>query len=417
MLDVTWAVIDLACTAYIWQYITCIVFIVRTIKTNGTIRVGDIANPRFALNRSLAGRVDLTEGYYLGLVAEEFVVSTKDTRLVRLEVIQVGAKGTASIRVSPEATKNIAQGDQIVFFRPPGSTTAELKAAPDYAPVDDGTETSVLGEKSVNVARSRTVSSNNLRQIGLALHNFHDVYESLPPAVVYGPDGKPWHSWRVLILPFIDAQGVYDRYRFDEPWDGPNNRKLLAEIPSVYQDPIYGKTDDYFTHYAAVTGKRTAFPKEGLKMTKKTDGPLVNLTKSEGVTSFAKILDGTSYSLVVGLVSPDRKIPWMKPKDVLVDKDFAGLGEETSFSAPYGTRGSPATIFLFGDASVRTIPANINMKLLRNMLTINDGNPIEDIPSVAGSGGVRSGTKQAQVIEVIRGEKGARARLVSELVR
>lgn len=387
------------------------------VAANGTVRVDDIANPRFALNRSLSGRVDLTEGYYLGLVAEEFVVSTKDTRLVRLEVIQVGAKGTATIRVSSDAAKKIANGDQIVFFRPPGSSTAELKAAPDYAPVDDGTETSALGEKSVNVARSMAQSRNNLKQIGLALHNFHDTYKSLPPAVVYGPDGKPWHSWRVFLLPYLEAAPVYDRYRFDEPWNGPNNRKLLAEIPPMYQDPVYGKTGEFFTHYTAVTGEGTTFPTEGLKMSKKTERPLENLTKSKGVSSFAKMRDGLSYSIVVGMVSPDRKIPWMKPEDVVVDKDFTGLGEKTSFATPYGTRGNPATMFLFGDASVRTIPASIDMKLLRNLLTIADGNPIGEIPSPGRSDGVRSGTKQAQVIEIIRSDKGVRARLVGELVR
>ena len=386
------------------------------VAANGTVRVGDIANPRFALNRRLAGRVDLTEGYYLGLVADEFVVSTKDTRLVRCEVINVGTQGTATLRISSEAAKKIVNGDQIVFFRPPGSTTSELKAAPDYAPVDDGTATSALGEKSVNVARSLSRSQINLKQLGLALHAFDETYNSFPPAVVYGPDGKPWHSWRVLILPFIEEQAVYDRYRFDEPWNGPNNRKLLAEMPAIFQDPIYGETGDFFTHYAAATGEGTAFPTEGLRMTKKTDRPLDNLAKSKGVSSVAKMRDGTSNTIMVGLVSPDRQIPWMKPEDVVIGDDFARLGEKTSFATPYGTRGSPATLFLFGDGSVRTIPASIDMQLLRNLLTISDGNPIGDLPSTGRKDAARRGTKQTQVIEIIRGEKGVRARLVSEPV-
>src|SRR5262245_42706847 len=70
-----------------------------------------------------------------------------------------------------------------------------------------------------------------LKQFGLALQNYHDTYGSFPPAFVLGPDGRPWHSWRVLILPFMECDPLYREYRFNEPWDGPNNRKLLAKMP------------------------------------------------------------------------------------------------------------------------------------------------------------------------------------------
>jgi hypothetical protein len=58
-----------------------------------------------------------------------------------------------------------------------------------------------------------------LRQIGLALQNYHDQHGSFPPAYTLGPDNKPWHSWRVLILPQLGEQKLYQEYRFDEPWD------------------------------------------------------------------------------------------------------------------------------------------------------------------------------------------------------
>ena len=83
----------------------------------------------------------------------------------------------------------------------------------------------------------RSECRNHLKQIGLALHNYHDTYGSLPPAITRGPDGKPWHSWRILILPWLEQQDIYDRYRFDEPWDGPNNRKLHAAADRVRQRP------------------------------------------------------------------------------------------------------------------------------------------------------------------------------------
>ena len=67
---------------------------------------------------------------------------------------------------------------------------------------------------------------NNLKQIAIALQSYHDEYGSLPPPYVAAADGQPMHSWRVLLLPFLECEPLYRQYRFDEPWDGPNNRKL-----------------------------------------------------------------------------------------------------------------------------------------------------------------------------------------------
>ncbi len=386
------------------------------VAANGTVMVSEIANPRFALSRGLSGKVDLTEGLYLGLVAREFVVSTSDTRLVRLEVVEVGEKGRATIQIAAAAASEIAKGEHIVFFRPPGSTTAELKAAPDFVKVDDGRDTSVLGKNAVNAARSLSQSRNQLKQIGLAMHNFHDVYRVFPPAVIYGPDGRPWHSWRVLVLPFIEQQGLYERYKFDEPWDGPNNSKLLSEMPEIYRDPIHDDTLGHFTHYAAVSGKGTIFPSVGIKMDEKQIAkPLAHITSDNGATGMRQIFDGTSNTLMVGTVSPENTIPWMKPEDINVDAMLPGLGEKGNFAAPYGTRTRPATLFLFSDGSVRVISTSIERKTLQNLFMMNDGNPIGDIPT-GSSGGPRPGTKQAQMIEVIYSKAGTQARLVSRAI-
>ena len=95
-------------------------------------------------------------------------------------------------------------------------------------------------EQSVKQAREaaqRSTCKNNLKQIGLALHNYHDRYQSFPPAFVADENGKPMHSWRVLLLPYLDQADLYARYNFNEPWNGPNNLKLGDEIPEVYGCP------------------------------------------------------------------------------------------------------------------------------------------------------------------------------------
>ena len=49
--------------------------------------------------------------------------------------------------------------------------------------------------------------------------------------------GRPMHSWRVLILPFLEQQSLYEQYDFREPWDGPNNIQLLGNMPDVFSCP------------------------------------------------------------------------------------------------------------------------------------------------------------------------------------
>ncbi len=84
----------------------------------------------------------------------------------------------------------------------------------------------------------RTTSVNNLKQIGLAFHNYAQANNHFPsPALLGGEQKKYPYSWRVALLPYLDQQALHDQYRFDEPWDGPNNRKLIDQMPAVYSVP------------------------------------------------------------------------------------------------------------------------------------------------------------------------------------
>ncbi len=74
-------------------------------------------------------------------------------------------------------------------------------------------------------AGRRSICENNLRQIALALQNYHQANGCFPPAYVADKNGKPMHSWRVLILPYVGFDDLYKAYDFTEPWDGPNNKK------------------------------------------------------------------------------------------------------------------------------------------------------------------------------------------------
>src|SRR5262245_29213098 len=69
------------------------------------------------------------------------------------------------------------------------------------------------------------------------MHNYNSAHGRLPAAVVYGEYGEPLLSWRVAMLPYIEQQGLYDRFHLDEPWDSPHNIQLLPLMPRSYALP------------------------------------------------------------------------------------------------------------------------------------------------------------------------------------
>jgi hypothetical protein len=90
------------------------------------------------------------------------------------------------------------------------------------------------------IAAGRSQSSNNLRQLGIAMHNFHDTYKHFPPQAIRSKDGKPLLSWRVVLLPFLDQKALYQEFHLDEPWDSEHNQKLVEKMPAVFASPHLG---------------------------------------------------------------------------------------------------------------------------------------------------------------------------------
>lgn len=202
-------------------------------------------------------------------------------------------------------------------------------------------------------AARRAQSSNNLKQIGIALYNYHDTHLGFPARANFDKDGKPLLSWRVHILPYLEQKQLYDQFHLDEPWDSEHNRKLIPRMPQVYRNPSSptqpGKTD-----YLAVSGPGTLF-----------DG-------AKG-KNLADIRDGSSNTLMVLEVDSSRAIEWTKPEDweYNADQPLAGLGH----AHPGGFE------VLFADGSVRFLSATIDSKVFRMMLTIA-GNEDLDTPDL-----------------------------------
>ena len=204
-------------------------------------------------------------------------------------------------------------------------------------------------------AARRSQCSNNLKQIVLALHNYHDVYGSFPPAVITDEDGNPMYSWRVAILPFIEQAALFDSYDSNLPWDDPANDFVrMTQIPA-YQCPSCPTTLPNETNYVMITGAGTV-------------GGLPN----ESV-SFADIVDGTSCTIAVVEVV-GAGIEWAEPRDLSID--------ELSMQLNDGSGNGPSSFHPGGvnvalcDGSVRFLGDTIDPGTLENLLRYDDGNPV-----------------------------------------
>jgi uncharacterized protein DUF1559 len=207
----------------------------------------------------------------------------------------------------------------------------------------------------------RSQCSNNLKQIGVALHNYHDTYGSFPPAYIADGEGRPVHSWRVLLLPFLEHEALYGQYRFDEPWDGPNNLKLVEKMPSDFQCPEdRSEEKTYTTNYVVVVGPHTAWP-------------------GEETVRLKDITDGTSNTWLVVEVA-DSGITWSEPRDLhvlqMAQEINPPAGQGISSKHPGGALAvlADGSVRFFGDAST-TSP--IDPDNVRRLLTIDDGEPID----------------------------------------
>lgn len=194
-------------------------------------------------------------------------------------------------------------------------------------------------------AAERVRSANNLRQLGLALHTYHDTNAAFPAATSYSKDGKPLLSWRVHILPLLEQDELYKQFKLDEPWDSEHNKKLIAKMPAVFRTPG-AKDRAGFTSYLGVVGKETMF------------------TGKEGV-AIKDVVDGTSNTIFLVEADDEHAVEWTKPVDLKFDAAKPQAGIRPAFNA------------LFVDGSVRHFAKPLEAKVMKALLTRNGGEVVE----------------------------------------
>jgi prepilin-type processing-associated H-X9-DG protein len=204
----------------------------------------------------------------------------------------------------------------------------------------------------VREAAARMNSGNNLKLIGLGVHNHAASNGDLfPPQDIKDATGKPILSWRVAILPYVEAENVYRQFNLQEPWDGPTNRRLLAQMPKVYLMPSRQKPDEAFlgmTYYQRFKGRRAVFD-----------------PTRELPVGLAGIVDGTSNTLLV--VEGPAPVEWSKPGDIPYDP--AGAPQLTGHASGMAN-------VLYCDGSVRAVrprPGAEFDRKLKLAIQIDDG--------------------------------------------
>jgi hypothetical protein len=231
--------------------------------------------------------------------------------------------------------------------------TAELPVADDVAKLV------ALLPNDFTAFSEEADTMNNLKQLAIALHSYHDTYTSLPGDVGAGKKPAGW-SWRVQILPFIEEDVLFKTLDQNLAWDDPQNLKVLegATMPKFFDCPGRPAPKGH-TYFRIFTMPKTAkagaapFFREGVR------GP-----------KFEQVTDGLSNTLMV--VEAGEAVPWYKP-DVLAYDGKAALPQ-------LGAKDADRFLGVMGDGSVRTFrPSKLGEKTLRALITINGGEVV-DLP-------------------------------------
>lgn len=197
----------------------------------------------------------------------------------------------------------------------------------------------------------RMRSANNLKQLLLALHNYHDAFGRFPTDI-RDKDGKPLLSWRVQILPFIEQENLYKQFKLDEPWDSEHNKKLIPLMPKTLRSPRQAAAIKDKTTYLAPLGKSFIF-----------DDP-------KGIKIF-EITDGTSNTIALVEAEDDRAVTWTTPEDITIDAKNPVNGLLGHYADGFHAA--------FADGSVRFIKKSIDPKSLWALFT-KDGGEVVEIP-------------------------------------
>ena len=212
---------------------------------------------------------------------------------------------------------------------------------------------------------------NNMRVLAIALLNFESAYNRFPSARNAGSDSEYQHSWRAIILPFVESSPLNGQYRMNEPWSSPFNTKLISHRFGDYcRCPLNRELEEKLTEYLAVVGDRAV------------------LCTDRGRT-VSDITDGTSKTIML-IEVPHKKVNWAEPRDLTMLEAIEFLSNPPN-SNDYGHPMSEGCFYkpsrgvhvAFADGWTRLLKLPISRKHAEGLLTINGEELIDpdNIPS------------------------------------
>jgi prepilin-type processing-associated H-X9-DG protein len=207
-------------------------------------------------------------------------------------------------------------------------------------------------DRGDRIAVSRAQSTNNLKQIGLALSNYQGALGSLPPGTSLDDQGQLLHGWQARILPYLEQQAVYDQIDFARPWDDPRNSAAYRTRIWPYLSPMIrvdpDGTDPAPSHYAGNAW----------------------VIGGDSARKLNEIPDGTSNTFLAGEAASEFK-PWGHPNNVR-DPSKGINRSPDGFGSPFPGGAN----FLFVDGSVHFLRNTVDPKVFRALGTPAGGETI-----------------------------------------
>ncbi|MDA1231420.1 MAG: DUF1559 domain-containing protein [Planctomycetota bacterium] len=309
----------------------------------GSMLTVDLAGTGKSLSQMEVRTANKNSALQLSAVAQSVL------QMQKVQLLQIADAPESPL--SPEAAETLTALYDTVKITAKDTTVSYVMPKPEN--MDSFVETMKPGFVSMfeAIRKSRKSAAamarkNNMKQIGLAFHNYHDVFNHFPAENGNGERGggqKTGLSWRVYLLPFVEEAALYNQFRMDEDWDSPHNKSLIEQMPAVFK--VEGVDKPGFTSVHVLTGDDTS------------------MGTDQGV-GLRDITDGTSNTILAVAAAADTAEVWTKPGGLEFNPDdpkkvLGQLGNEF--------------LVLMCDGYVRYLKSDIDEDTLRKLIQRNDG--------------------------------------------
>jgi hypothetical protein len=291
---------------------------------------------------------------------------------------------TADIPPAELVTRPLFPNISVATTSPEGTiytSRTSLPAAPFTGAVDGGTAFSTTAimtalllpaVQQAREAARRTQSRNNLKMLMLAMHNYHDTFQTFPEGTVPNEKLKSDErlSWITKLLPFVDQAALYEKIDFEEGWeDEPNAMLMMTRLP-VLQNPSSSEPPGKYgtTNYVGIAGVGKDAPELP------ASSPRAGIFGYNRGTKLQDVRDGTSNTMAI--TDGKEGGPWGAGGKATI----RALTEKPYINGPDGIGGPHVggISAALADGSVRFISQNIDPKTFEALATINGGELIGD---------------------------------------